>query len=134
MNNQEKTIVFFDGVCVLCNATVQFILKHDKHSRFYFASLQSDVAKEFLLHYVRDFEQKDSVLLWYKGKIFMESAAILKIAQILGEWFCLFQVFWIVPDFVRDKIYGIVAKNRYRWFGKKETCMIPDEELKNRFL
>lgn len=134
MIDANKSVVFFDGVCVLCNASVQFILKRDGKQYFYFATLQSDVAKQFLLHVPENILKKDSIILWDKGKIYTESAAALKIGVHLNGFWKASQVLWIVPPFIRDWVYRWIAKNRYKWFGVKDQCMMPDQNIKHRFL
>jgi predicted DCC family thiol-disulfide oxidoreductase YuxK len=134
MKELNKTIVFFDGICVLCNASVRFIIKFDKQKHFYFATLQSDVAKEILLHQSKKIQQKDSILLWYKNKVYTESSAVLMLARILGGFFWITQLFWIIPKFIRDFFYKIVAKNRYKWFGKLDSCMVLEDESRGRVL
>lgn len=130
----DISIVFFDGVCILCNSSVQLILKYDRKQFFYFATLQSDVAKEVLLHLPEEIRQKDSIILRDKGRFYVQSAAALRIAFHLGGWWYATQILWIFPAFMRDYIYGVIAKNRYKWFGKKEQCMLPDPKFKSRFL
>lgn len=134
MKELNKTVVFFDGICVLCNASVRFIMKFDKQKHFYFATLQSDVAKEVLLHLPEEIRKKDSIILREKGRYYVKSAAALRIAFHLGGWLYVTQVLWIIPPFIRDYIYDLIARNRYKWFGKKEHCMIPNTELESRFL
>ena len=131
---QDISIVFFDGVCILCNSSVQLILKNDCKQYFYFATLQSDVAKEVLLHLPEEIRQKDSIILRDKGRFYVQSAAALRIAYQLGSWWYLTQILWIFPTFFRDYIYGLIARNRYKWFGKKEQCMLPDPKWTARFL
>jgi len=130
----NKAVILFDGVCILCNSSVQFVLKHDKKQHFVFAALQSDVARELLLHYPMEIIEKDSIILIQNKKIYTESTAALLIAKEFVGFWKIFQVFWIVPKIIRDFFYNLIAKNRYKWFGKKETCMIPDKSVKNRFL
>lgn len=130
----DISIVFFDGVCILCNSSVQLILKNDRKQYFYFATLQSDVAKEVLLHLPEEIRQKDSIILRDKGRFYVQSAAALRIAYHLGSWWYLTQILWIFPTFFRDYIYGVIARNRYKWFGKKEQCMLPDPKWTSRFL
>lgn len=124
----------FDGVCNLCNSSVQFIIKHDTHKRFVFTSLQSDVSKEILLQFQNEKNDLSSILLVEKGTIYKESTAVLKIFRHLGKGFPILYVFIIIPPFIRNFLYRIIAKNRYKWFGKKEQCMLPSDEFKNRFL
>lgn len=130
----NKAIIVFDGVCNLCNSSVQLILKHDIKHHFVFAALQSDVARDILLHYPEKITKKDSILLIQDNKIYSESTAALLIAKEFNGLWKLLQVFWVVPKFIRDLIYRFIAKNRYLWFGKKEVCMVPTKENLSRFL
>ncbi|MBK5208156.1 MAG: thiol-disulfide oxidoreductase DCC family protein [Flavobacteriaceae bacterium] len=133
VNFENKSIILFDGVCNLCNASVNFVIKHDKKKHFLFASLQSDAAKEILLQFNLKNLTIDTVFLVENNKIYDKSTAALKIAKHLGGGFKTFYLFFIVPKFLRDWIYNFVANHRYQWFGKRESCMIPSPELKNRF-
>ncbi len=134
----EKTIhqplLLFDGVCNLCNSSVQFVIKHDKKQQFLFSSLQSNAAKEILLRYDETNLNLDSIILITDAKIYSKSSAILKIAKLLGGFYSFGVIFYIVPKFIRDKVYDFVAKNRCKWYGKREKCMLPSEKLKSRFL
>ncbi|MDR1876108.1 MAG: DCC1-like thiol-disulfide oxidoreductase family protein [Flavobacteriaceae bacterium] len=128
-------IVLFDGVCNLCNSTVQFILKKDKKDQFKFSSLQSDFGQNFLQERGLRQEKFDSVILYEPGRAYYtKSTATLKIAQTLGFPYNLLTFFTVFPAPVRDIVYGFIAKNRYKWFGKKESCMIPTPELNEKFL
>ncbi len=131
---KNKDIVLFDGVCNLCNWSVQFIIKHDKKQHFVFTALQSDVANEILLHYPKNITKKDSILLIQNQQLFSESTAVLKIVRHFKGLWKLLLIFWIIPRPLRDVFYQFIAKYRYRWFGKKETCMLPSKENQNRFL
>lgn len=131
----QHPILYFDGVCNLCNTTVLWILKRDKKSVFRFASLQSDAGKALLASRMPG--QSDignSVLLEVDGKVYAKSAAIIHTVKMLGGFYKLAVIAWLVPRFVRDAIYDYVAKNRYKWYGKKDACMVPTPELKARFL
>jgi predicted DCC family thiol-disulfide oxidoreductase YuxK len=133
-NLENKSIIFFDGVCNLCNSSVNFVIKHDKKAQFLFASFQSDAAKEILLHFnLKNFDS-ETVILVEGQKLYDKSTAALKIAKRLDGGFKLFYAFLILPKYFRDWIYDLIAKNRYRWFGKRENCIIPSAKLKNRFL
>ena len=135
MNNFEgKSIIFFDGVCNLCNSSVNFIIKHDKKKQFLFASLQSDAAKEILLQYNSKKINLDSIVLLDNGKLFEKSTAALRISKHLNNGLFLLYIFIIIPTFIRDYLYDYIAKNRYKWYGKKDSCMIPTKDLKSRFL
>lgn len=132
VNNNR--IILFDGICNLCNASVNFIIKNDKKNRFVFASLQSDVAKEILLQFSEKKLNLNTLIYFENGVLFKKSTAALKIAKQLRFPWPIFYVFMIVPAFLRDYIYTFIANNRYKWFGKKATCMIPTPELKSKFL
>ncbi|ANI89205.1 thiol-disulfide oxidoreductase [Arachidicoccus ginsenosidimutans] len=135
MNRLSYDIVLFDGVCNLCNGAVQFIIRHDKRNVYKFASLQSGFAKEFLTkHDIKIAEPPQSILLIRDDKIYKESSAALHIAQKLNGAWRLLSAFLIVPKFIRDSVYRFIARNRYKWFGKRESCMIPTKELRERFL
>lgn len=130
----DKSVIFFDGVCNLCNGFVQFIIKHDKKAKFRFAALQSDFAKQELLKKDVSVGELSSVILLTEKGVFTKSTAALKIAsQLSGFWKAAY-IFIIIPKFIRDFVYDIIAKNRYKWFGKETHCMIPTPELKERFL
>ena len=135
MNNTEnKSIILFDGVCNLCNTLVNFIIKHDKKAYFKFASLQSDAAKEILLQYNSKKINLDSIILIENNAVYEKSTAALKISKNLTGGFKLLYALIIIPKFIRDWVYYFIAENRYKWFGKKESCMIPSPEIKSRFL
>lgn len=133
-NTQDKPIIFFDGVCNLCNSSVQFILKKDTNNVFLFSSLQSDAAKAILLQYNLENFDLSSIILVEKGIIYQKSTAILRIAKRLAGISKYAYVFIIVPKFIRDGAYSLIAKNRYKWFGKRDACMLPTAALKLRFL
>lgn len=128
-NNQQ--IIFFDGVCNICNAFVDFVMKRDPERKFVFAPLQGESAKRYL----GDKSQLlKSMALWSQGQILEKSDAALSVIQQLGGfWYC-FGVFWIVPKWLRDLVYDFVARNRYRIFGKRETCRLPTPEERALFL
>lgn len=131
MNN--KPVILFDGVCNLCSGSVQFILKRDKEKRFLFASLQSAYGQKLLQQFKLPVDNFNSFILYQDEKIFSKSTGALKMFSQLSGWKWV-KVFWIVPKFIRDAIYNLIAKNRYKWFGKKEECWLPTPELKERFL
>jgi len=132
--NSEQHIVLFDGVCNLCNNGVQFIIKKDKRNLFNFAALQSEYGEILLNKHQINTENMDSFVYIQKGKAYVKSTAALKIAKELKRGWQLFYVFIIFPAFFRNWFYDFIAKNRYRWFGKKDSCMIPTPELKAKFL
>ncbi|MDO6598039.1 DCC1-like thiol-disulfide oxidoreductase family protein [Oceanihabitans sp. 2_MG-2023] len=137
MNNlpKHKHLILFDGVCNLCNSTVQYVIKQDKKDVFRFAALQSDIGKSIIEKYNIDTVKTDSILLYSEENgLKVKSTAALYIAKHLGFPNNILVVFLIVPTFIRNGVYNYIAKNRYRWYGKKESCMIPTPELKGKFL
>ncbi|UTI42930.1 thiol-disulfide oxidoreductase DCC family protein [Niallia sp. RD1] len=125
-------IVLFDGVCNLCNKSVQFIIKRDPHNQFFFASLQSEMGKSLLeKHHL---SEVDSVVLIKDDMYYIESDAALEICRHLSSGWKLLAILKGIPSFIRDPLYRFVARNRYRWFGKQDSCMLPTEEMKKRFL
>jgi predicted DCC family thiol-disulfide oxidoreductase YuxK len=130
----ENPVVLFDGVCNLCNGAVQFIIKHDKKGLFRFAPLQQLENLQTDKAIQEERQTLSSVLLVEKGILYKESTAILRIAKQLQFPVNLVYAFTIFPAFLRDPIYRWIAKNRYRWFGKKDQCMLPTAALKARFL
>lgn len=133
--DSKDPILFFDGVCNLCNAYVQYIIKIDKKQHFKFASLQSDAGEQLQQHVKNNLGfVPDSVILLYKGQYYLKSDAVLKAAGILGGIYKIMHVGYILPRALRNSIYNFVAKRRYKWFGKKDECMVPTPELQSRFL
>jgi len=129
-----KRIILFDGVCNFCDASVQFIIKRDPAAHFLFTSLQSEKGLELTKKYAIP-EDVDSLVLIENGKAFTKSSAALRIAKKLDGLWHLFFLFILVPRKIRDSVYNYVAKNRYKWFGKKEdACMLPSIEQRKRFL
>jgi predicted DCC family thiol-disulfide oxidoreductase YuxK len=130
----SQKIIFFDGVCNLCQRSVQFILTHDPKAIFSFASLQGEVANKILLSHQLDNQQMNSFVLLENGEVYTRSTAALRVAkQMSGIWKLLY-VFILVPPFIRDAVYDWIARNRYHWFGKQEICWIPRHGWKERFL
>lgn len=130
----EHPILLFDGVCNLCDGLVQFIIKRDPKGTFRFASLQSPLGQNLAKEAGLDPQELGTAILYYQGKFQFKSDMALGVASQLGGLWPILGVFKIVPAFFRNGIYNWVAKNRYRWFGKKEQCMIPSPDLKSRFL
>lgn len=127
-------VILFDGVCNLCNSSVLFIIQRDPKAKFRFASLQSDFGKAQMLRFGLNDSELNSVLLIKEEILYQKSNAALEIARNLtGGWPMLY-AFKIIPAFLRDWVYNWIAQNRYRWFGKKDACMIPTPELKSRFV
>jgi predicted DCC family thiol-disulfide oxidoreductase YuxK len=133
MNNNHK-VILFDGICNLCNASVNFIIKRDKNDTFRFAALQSDVGKKLVLKFNIDTANTDSIILIDEDKSYIKSTAALHISKTLSGGYPLFFAFIIIPQFLRNWVYDYIAKNRYKWYGKKESCMIPTPTLKDKFL
>ena len=132
--NTERRIVFFDGICNLCNSSINFIIDRDPLVKFRFAPLQSDLARELLCKYEINTENLES-LVYYDGKnIYRRSRAVLEIVKRMRRLWPLLYVFILIPAFVRDIIYDFVAKNRYKWFGHQSACRVPTSELRARFL
>jgi predicted DCC family thiol-disulfide oxidoreductase YuxK len=132
--NESKSIILFDGVCHFCNDTVNFVIRRDSKEQFVFAALQSDVAQELLKKYDLSTGQLDSLVLIENEQCYLRSTAALRIVKGLGSLWTLLYVFIIIPTSMRDYGYDAFAKRRYRWFGKNDTCMIPTEKMKKRFL
>ena len=129
-----ERVIFFDGVCNLCNASVQFAIERDKKNLFKFTALQGEYAKAVLPKFNVDLNQLNSIILLEDGRLYTKSTAALKIARKLnGLWPTLY-VFILVPKFIRDWFYDIIAKNRYKWWGRQESCWLPTPELKQRFI
>ncbi|MCB0447914.1 MAG: DUF393 domain-containing protein [Gelidibacter sp.] len=132
---KHKQLILFDGVCNLCDASVQYIIKHDKKDMFRYTALQSEVGQEIIKKFNIDTSKTDSILLYSEDNgISYKSTAALKIASRLGFPRNIATVFLIIPTFIRNWVYDYIAKNRYKWYGKKEECMIPTQELKSKFL
>lgn len=132
MNNSP--LVLFDGVCNFCNYWVNFSIKRDKKKKLFFAPLQGETAKNLLSQFDLDADQLASVILIEKGRIYTQSSAALRLCRHLDGFWKLGYGLMIVPKFIRDFFYNIIARNRYKWFGKKESCMIPTPEQRSRFL
>ena len=130
----DKPIILFDGVCNLCNNAVQFVIKHDPLNKFMFASLQSAMGQSLLQQYNLPQKNLDSFVLIQNEKVFFKSTAALQVAKQLTGPIKLLYGFIIVPAFIRNAVYNFIAKNRYKWFGKKDSCMIPTPALQSRFL
>lgn len=126
-------VIFFDGFCILCSRSVRFIYRYDKKGQFRFSSIDSDQFRDIAFLLPEKLLVPDSVVLYLNGKIYTRSAAALRIAWRLRFPIPLLAVGFLIPPFVRDGIYDLIARNRYKWFGKRESCYVPDEALKQRF-
>jgi predicted DCC family thiol-disulfide oxidoreductase YuxK len=134
MNKSNQPVLLFDGVCNLCNQSVQFVINRDKAGLFQFAALQSDAGKALLQRHQLPVEQLDTVVLVMGNKAYTRSDAALQVLRQLGLPWSLAAAFSILPKGFRDYVYDYIAKNRYRWFGRQESCMMPTADLKRRFL
>jgi predicted DCC family thiol-disulfide oxidoreductase YuxK len=134
MNKTGTDIILFDGICNLCNRLVLFIIKRDKDDRFKFASLQSDVGQQWLKQLGLVKTGFESLVLIRGDKYYLKSTGVLKILKELGGVWKAFYIFIVIPHPIRDLFYNLVAKSRYKIFGKRNVCMIPTPELKERFL
>jgi predicted DCC family thiol-disulfide oxidoreductase YuxK len=132
--NNNRKILLFDGVCNLCNGAVQFVIKRDKNARLKFASLQSEAGQKLLKEFHLPENEFESFVFIDGDKAYTKSTAALQVAKNLGSFWKTFYAFIIIPKPIRDFAYSLIAKNRYKMFGKRESCMIPTPELKSRFL
>jgi len=132
---ENKSLILFDGVCNLCSSSVQYVIEHDKKNAFVFASLQSDLGQKIIKDFKINQSKTDSILLYRKNKgVVSKSTAAILVAKQLGFPTNLLYPFLIIPAFIRNAVYDFIAKNRYKWYGKKESCWIPTPELGAKFL
>jgi predicted DCC family thiol-disulfide oxidoreductase YuxK len=132
---KDKKIILFDGVCNLCESSVQFVIKYDTKDQFRFVALQSDLGQKIIQHIGINTKNIDSVILYQPGvAYYYKSNAALQIARSLGGFFHLGTVFKIIPTTLRNILYDYIAQNRYQWYGKRESCLIPTPALKAKFL
>lgn len=131
---RQPAILLFDGVCNLCNGFVQFVLLRDPTETFKFASLQSDFGRQKMAELGLNPEQLDTVIMVENGKAYTHSDVPLRVVRKMPGLWPLLSIFVIIPKFIRDPIYNWIARNRYRWFGKRKSCMLPRPEWKDRFL
>jgi predicted DCC family thiol-disulfide oxidoreductase YuxK len=134
MENNIPLVILFDGVCNLCNGTVQFILKRDKQSRFKFASLQGEFGQRILSRFDLPESSLNSFILLEGENIYTHSTGALRVLLHLGGVWKILYAFIIIPRFIRDAVYNLIARNRYKWFGKQESCYLPSADISNRFL
>ena len=127
-------VILFDGVCNLCNSSVQFVLKHDKKAVYKFASLQSEAGQELLTTYGLSTNEFKSFVLIEDDKIYLRSTAALRVTRDLSGILPLLYLGIIIPSFFRDSVYNYISQHRYKWFGKREECWLPTKELRDRFL
>lgn len=130
----DLPVILFDGVCNLCSGSVQFIIKHDPTHRFRFASLQGEFGRQVLEKYQLPVAEFGSFILLEKDAIYTKSSAALRVVKKLSGLWSVLYGFIIIPPFIRNAVYDLVARNRYQWFGKKEACWIPTPGLKGLFI
>ncbi len=128
------SVILFDGVCNFCNSSVNFIIKRDNKDHFRFAALQSETGKELMKQFGQDSENLKTIILIENGRYYTKTTAALRIAKQLKGFWKIFYVFIMVPPFLRNITYDIIAKYRYTWFGKRDVCRIPATEDKDKFL
>ena len=132
--NNINFVVLFDGLCNLCNGSVNFIIKRDKLGKYKFASLQSEIGKDLSNKYNIDTSTVDSIILIKNNKVFIKSDAVLEILKDLPIGWRLLRIGIILPKFMRDWLYDFIAKHRYQIFGKKDECPIPPKDVQDKFL
>jgi predicted DCC family thiol-disulfide oxidoreductase YuxK len=130
----EKNIVLFDGVCNLCNGAVNFLIDADRKQKLHFASLQSEVGQRLLEGRKMDASNFDTFVFISDGHTYTRSRAALEVMRTIGGAWSLLYILVIVPAFIRDAVYSLISRNRYRWFGKRDSCRMPTPELKSRFV
>ncbi|MGB0788754.1 MAG: thiol-disulfide oxidoreductase DCC family protein [Marinirhabdus sp.] len=132
--DKEHKVILFDGVCNLCNASVNFVIRHDPNDVFRFAALQEGVGQQYIKKHAIDTSKTDSIILIDGERAYVKATAALRIARHLnGAWPLLYS-FMILPKPIRNRVYDLVARNRYKWYGKRESCTIPTPELQRKFL
>lgn len=134
LNEIHHPVILFDGVCNLCSEAVQFVIKRDKKNIFRFASLQSAFGQEILEKFNLPANTFNSFILYNSGKIYTRSTGALLVAKHLSGAWPLLSVFMVIPAFIRNAFYDVIARNRYKWFGQKEACWLPSPALKIKFL
>ncbi len=134
MGKTDQPIIIFDGVCNLCEYSVQFIVKHDRQARFKFVSAQSERGKVLQRIYGVDTLQDGTVILLKGDQVYVKSDAAVEIAKDLDGLWRFLHVFTFIPKPARDLVYSVISQNRYRWFGKNNECLLPDNNIKGRFL
>jgi predicted DCC family thiol-disulfide oxidoreductase YuxK len=129
-----ENLVLFDGVCNLCTASVQFIIRHDRAAMFYFAPLQSEIGREICRSQGLDPADVQTFVLISRGRMLVRSDAAIEVVSRFGGVWKVVTIFRLIPRVARDRIYSTIARNRYRWFGRTDACMIPTPDVKARFL
>ena len=129
-----KIVILFEGYCNFCNRQVNSFLRFDSKKFFYFSNLDSSFSKKVIKENKVESLEGKTIILYHNNKIIIKSNAAIKIAYLLGGFFKIFIIFKILPNFVRDWIYDVISRNRYRWFGKSDSCYIPKKEILDRFI
>ena len=132
--DQLDKILLYDGVCVFCNNSVDFVLEHERSADITFTPLQSEVGKQILRKFDYPEDYLGSILYLTNGKLLAKSSAALAVSKYLKAPISWLQVFWIVPKFLRDFVYDFIGRNRYKWFGQYDACRMPTPSLRKRFL
>lgn len=133
-SSPDYSIIIFDGVCNFCNSSVNFIISRDNKNAFKFAPMQSSTGQQMLATHNISSDNIDTFLLIKNGKAFIKSDAALSVAQELRKPWSYLTILRFIPKPIRDYFYSLIARNRYKWFGRREHCMIPTPELQNKFL
>ena len=131
---KDQRVILFDGVCNFCNSAVNFVIKRDKGSKIKFSPIQSSHGQRIIKEHDFHLNDLSSFIFIEKGALYTRSTAALKVCKYLGGAWPIAYGFIIVPKFIRDGIYNLIAKNRYKWFGQKDECMVPTPDIKKRFL
>jgi predicted DCC family thiol-disulfide oxidoreductase YuxK len=131
---EPYSIILFDGECNLCNGAVDFVIRRDANHHFRYASLQSAIGRSMLKEHGKNPDILDTIILVSGKKVYMRSSAAIRVCNKLGSLWPLMNVFLIVPSPIRDVVYDWIAKNRYKWFGKRDTCRLPTAEELALFL
>ncbi|MDB6138696.1 MAG: putative family thiol-disulfide oxidoreductase YuxK [Verrucomicrobiaceae bacterium] len=134
MENEDHPVVLFDGVCNFCNGAVQFLIRHDPRATFRFAAYQSPAGNELALRHGIDPAALETFAVVMEDKALLRSDAAIATALKLGGFWRLAAILKLMPRALRDAVYGLIARNRYRWFGRRESCMVPDADVRRRFL
>ena len=130
----KHPVILFDGVCNLCSGAVQFVIKRDRKNIFKFASLQSVVGQAILKKFNLPANTFNSFILYDAGKIYTRSTGALLVAKQLSGGWPILSVFIVIPSFIRNALYDLIAQNRYKWFGRKEACWLPSAVVRDKFL
>jgi predicted DCC family thiol-disulfide oxidoreductase YuxK len=134
VNEIPNNLILFDGVCNLCNALVQFVIRHDANGKFRFAPIQSEIGREIFERHDLDPDDLQTFVFMMERRMFLRSDAAIEVASRFGGAWAILRVFLLVPRSLRDFIYSFIARHRYQWFGRKDVCMIPTPEIRERFL